>query len=65
MLVIAREFAERTQAELAQFLGVSQGTVSKIEENLIVVTDEMLKKFSTFFNRPASFFASSPIIHCH
>ncbi|NJM37904.1 MAG: ImmA/IrrE family metallo-endopeptidase [Akkermansiaceae bacterium] len=60
MLVIAREFAERTQAELAQFLGVSQGTVSKIEENLIVVTDEMLKKFSTFFNRPASFFCQFP-----
>ncbi|WAC20913.1 XRE family transcriptional regulator [Luteolibacter sp. SL250] len=60
MLTLARDYAEMTQAELAEELKVSQGSVSKLEEDLIPASDETLEKLSRIFKRPVTFFCQFP-----
>ena len=59
MLVLAREYSGLTQTDLAKKLGVSQGTVSKIEEGLRDASDEMIDSLSKIFERPRSFFTQN------
>lgn len=56
MLVLAREFGEMTQTQLAKLLGVSQGTISKIEEGIKECDEEFLKSISDVLDRPKNFF---------
>ncbi|HEX5171953.1 MAG TPA: XRE family transcriptional regulator [Cyclobacteriaceae bacterium] len=56
MLVLARESRGLTQKELAQKLNIAQGTLSKIENGLLLETDEYLEAFSQVLSYPQSFF---------
>lgn len=56
MVTLARESRGLTQSELAEELGVSQGKVSKIEQDLLGVTDQMLGQLSTCLGYPENFF---------
>lgn len=56
MLVLAREYSEMTQTQLAKLLGVSQGTISKIEEGLKECDENLLGVISKVLKRPEKFF---------
>ena len=57
MVTLARESRQKTQSELAENLGITQGNLSKIEQGLIIdVSDELVNKLSYVLNYPKSFF---------
>ncbi|RNC84470.1 MAG: ImmA/IrrE family metallo-endopeptidase [Balneola sp.] len=56
MVELAREARELTQTKLASLLNVSQGMVSKIEQGLNSVDDDILRKLSRVLRYPESFF---------
>ncbi len=57
MLVIAREARGLTQWELAELNDIAQGTISKIEDGLLVPSEELAKKFASSLRFPAQFFS--------
>lgn len=56
LIILAREAAGLTQAELAKALHIEQGTLSKIEHGLLTASDEILEKISSYLEFPKSFF---------
>jgi Zn-dependent peptidase ImmA (M78 family)/transcriptional regulator with XRE-family HTH domain len=56
MIVLARDLLGLTQAELAEGVSITQGTVSRYEAGLIEVPDEHLRAIAKFLQRPESFF---------
>src|SRR5882672_8033981 len=56
MLVIAREARGLTQRELAERTGLVQSTVSKLEDGLIGLSDELALKFEAALGFPRDFF---------
>jgi Zn-dependent peptidase ImmA (M78 family)/transcriptional regulator with XRE-family HTH domain len=56
LIILAREAAGLTQAELAKALHVEQGTLSKIENGLLTASDEILEKISWYLEFPKTFF---------
>lgn len=56
-IVLGRESRGFTQEELADKLGIAQGTLSKIEQNFHGITDELIKKISDTLQYPVSFFS--------
>ena len=62
MMTLAREFEGLTQSALAKELGVSQGTISKLEEGIKEGNTELLDKLCTIFRRPVGFFTQTPQI---
>ncbi|MBF6604204.1 MAG: ImmA/IrrE family metallo-endopeptidase [Chloroflexi bacterium] len=56
MVALARESRGLTQSELARFLIVSQGYLSKVEAGLLVPTDDILARLSSALDYPVSFF---------
>lgn len=52
----ARKKAGKTSGELAEFIGVSQPMVSKVENGLTEFSPANLKKVSFFLNTPIDFF---------
>ena len=57
MVVLAREYRNLTQEELARLVKVSQGSISKIEGNIASDTSEQLiKRIATALNFPLEFF---------
>lgn len=56
MLGLAREFEGWTQTDLAERLGVSQGTISKIEEGIMQADLQFIAEISKVFRRPEVFF---------
>lgn len=56
MITLARESRGLTQSDLANELGVTQGKLSKIEQDLLPVSDETLAELSSFLNYPKNFF---------
>lgn len=63
MITIARESRELTQAALARALGVTQGTLSKIEGGLASCPADLLQKLATVLDYPQSFFRYNKPIH--
>jgi Zn-dependent peptidase ImmA (M78 family)/transcriptional regulator with XRE-family HTH domain len=57
MLVIAREARGLTQKELADLIGVVQGTISKIEDGLLIPSEELVLKFEAALGFPKHFFS--------
>lgn len=60
MCILARDFAGMTQTELAERLNLSQGTVSKIEENIAPASEHFIVELSQIFERPIGFFTQNP-----
>lgn len=56
MVILGRESRGLSQKELAEKLGVTQGRISKIEKDLLVVPDELLEKLSHVLDYPQHFF---------
>src|SRR3989442_885745 len=56
MVILARESRGLGQKALAEALGVSQGTISKIETELIPLSDEMIEMLSEVLDYPSHFF---------
>jgi transcriptional regulator with XRE-family HTH domain len=56
MIVLARESREVTQIELADWLQISQGKFSKIENGLARVSLHMIKRLIHFLKYPKEFF---------
>ena len=63
MVVLARESRGYTQSQLAEVLGVRQGTISKIEAGVLTVSDDMLSRLSTELGYPPSFFQQSDRVY--
>ena len=59
MLILARESRGLTQKELSYKLDIGQGTLSKIEQGLQGVSDEILTKLSIVLEYPENFFANN------
>jgi Zn-dependent peptidase ImmA (M78 family)/DNA-binding XRE family transcriptional regulator len=56
ILKLAREARYITQKELASMLGVEQGTLSKIEKDILNVDDKLVQKISKILDYPIDFF---------
>jgi Zn-dependent peptidase ImmA (M78 family)/transcriptional regulator with XRE-family HTH domain len=56
ILKLAREARYITQAELATMLGIEQGTLSKIEKEILTIDDKLVQKISTVLDFPVEFF---------
>lgn len=56
MIVIGRESRGMTQSELANHLSVSQTAISRIEGDLLSVSNDMLKELCCALDYPESFF---------
>ena len=65
MVTLARESRGMTQSELADELGVTQGKVSKIEQGLLSVSEQMLNKLSSCLNYPSGFFCLTDSVCAH
>lgn len=56
MVVLAREARGISQTDLAEALSISQGNLSKIEQGIYPVNDDLLIKISSVLSYPESFF---------
>lgn len=56
ILILAREARCITQVELSEMLGVEQGTISKIEKEILTAEDKFVEKISRALDFPISFF---------
>ena len=56
MIRLARESREMTQAELADALGVSQGSLSKIENGVLATPTDVLSRLAKVLDYPVEFF---------
>lgn len=56
MLRLAREARSLTQEDLAGLLNIEQGTLSKIEKNILTADETTVKNIATSLNFPATFF---------
>ena len=56
ILKLARESRYITQEELSSMLGVEQGTLSKIEKDILAIDDKLVQKISKILDFPADFF---------
>lgn len=71
MVTLARESRGMTQADLANETGLAQGTVSKIENGLLDLTEDSLEAVSSALRYPRTFFlqedrvygAATPCLH--
>jgi Zn-dependent peptidase ImmA (M78 family)/transcriptional regulator with XRE-family HTH domain len=57
MLIIAREARGLTQMGLADLTGAAQGTISKVEDGLLIPSEELVLKFEAALGFPRQFFA--------
>ena len=63
MIKLARESRVISQSELCDKIVVGQGTISKIENNLLPATDEVVEKLSQYLKYPKSFFCQTASIY--
>lgn len=56
ILRMARESRLMTQGELADAIGIEQGTLSKIEKDIFPPEDGTIKKIASVLNYPLEFF---------
>jgi Zn-dependent peptidase ImmA (M78 family)/DNA-binding XRE family transcriptional regulator len=59
MIEVARISRGLSQAQLAEIMGIEQGTLSKLESGLLNPKDEYLEKLCDALNYPLSFFAEN------
>ena len=57
MVMLARDSRAFTQAALAEALRVSQGTLSKLENEQFIPSDDLLKRLSEVLDYPVEFFS--------
>lgn len=57
MIIMARESRALTQSALARLVSVSQGKISKIENGMLSVSEDILKKLSQTLDYPEEFFS--------
>lgn len=62
MLKLAREMRGYTQSKLSDAMGVAQGTISKVEKNIMTFDEELAKTAAECLKFPLSFFRSDDII---
>jgi Zn-dependent peptidase ImmA (M78 family)/DNA-binding XRE family transcriptional regulator len=65
MVTLARESRGLTQSELAGELGVTQGKISKIEQGLLSISDQMLIDLSSCLKYPQNFFCLTDAVCAH
>lgn len=63
MLTLARESRGLTQSQLAEKIGVRQGTLSKIEAGVLPASDDLLTKFAQGLDYPSELFVQSDRIY--
>lgn len=63
MIVLAREARELTQSALAKELGVTQGTLSKVEGGIMSCPQELIPALSETLKFPESFFYVANQVH--
>jgi Zn-dependent peptidase ImmA (M78 family)/DNA-binding XRE family transcriptional regulator len=63
MLVLARESWGYSQTDLAEFVDVNQGTISRIEAGILTPSEEILSKFVEKLEYPEHFFSQSDKIY--
>lgn len=63
MVILARESRSLTQSELALRMDVSQGWISKIEQGLLEIPDDILQRLSEILYYPVEFFRQSGVIY--
>jgi Zn-dependent peptidase ImmA (M78 family)/DNA-binding XRE family transcriptional regulator len=56
LIVLARESRGYSQTDLADMIGVRQGTLSKVESGLIPASDELVERLVSTLNYPRGFF---------
>lgn len=56
MLRLARRLREASQADLSKATGVDQGTISKYEGSICVMTNDHIALFSKALRLPTAFF---------
>jgi Zn-dependent peptidase ImmA (M78 family)/transcriptional regulator with XRE-family HTH domain len=56
ILQLAREARYITQVELASMLGIEQGTLSKVEKQILAIDDKLVQKISKVLDFPVDFF---------
>lgn len=59
MVILARQSRGLSQIELANQMGLRQGTVSKIEAGLVYPTMDELEKLATALGYPSHFFTQN------
>ena len=62
MVELARRSRKLTQAQLAELMGVGQGTISKYEVGMLLIPDSDLIKLSTVLDYPPEFFTRAASI---
>ena len=63
MVTLARETRGYTQKKLAELIEISQGSMSKIEQGLCLVPDDVLEKLSKSLDFPIEFFFEPEYIY--
>jgi len=56
MVTLARESRGHTQSSLAQAIGIEQGTLSKVENDQIAPSEDLIKRLAHFLDYPVEFF---------
>ncbi len=59
-IVLARESRRLTQIQLAELIGVEQGTISKVEKGLLEPSETLLNSISRKLKYPENFFTQEP-----
>lgn len=63
MIILSRESRGLTQRKLAELLKVSQGKISKVEQGLLGLSNDMLNNLEKVLNYPKKFFLESGQIY--
>lgn len=62
MITLARDSRGLTQTELADRIGVPQGTISKVESGTLSISDDLAAKLSKELEYPEGFFAQTDVV---
>ena len=65
MVTLARESRGLTQSEFAAELGITQGKVSKIEQGLLAISEQLLEAVSSCLGYPPGFFCLTDSVCAH
>jgi Zn-dependent peptidase ImmA (M78 family)/transcriptional regulator with XRE-family HTH domain len=63
MITLARELREQTQTALSEALGITQATLSKVENGQIEASSELIERLSSCLEFPPAFFSQELAIN--